>query len=183
MNRLLGVVRDRPYVVTATGVVVAALHFIAMMIERGPTSPLLSVASDAGSGALLVASYVGLAATAAVAAGFAGVVIVFGLSGQTPVFLRFRTKSGERMRANWISIIGCAFAAAGLGLLAAVLQIASAYALGIALFELGVFLFVHSAARTVWVLLVLIKVVQVDDGNQLREANTIPAASLFGSAR
>lgn len=155
----------------------ALVHYVLMLFNRLPV-PLGAEQENADS--LLIAVYVGLSAAAAIAAGFAGVVIVFGLTSQSPVFVRFRQKAGARMRGNWISIISSAFSAAGLGLGAAVAAIAGWSSAGIVMCELGAALLIHSAIRTVWVLLVMIDLVEIDDLAQERASNTVDPASIIG---
>lgn len=84
------------------------------------------------------------------------------------------------MKANWVSVISCAFVSAAVGIGAAMAQISGASTAGILLFELGALLLIHSAARTVWILVILVDVVELDDLKQSRDSNTVDPASLFG---
>lgn len=107
--------------------------------------------------------YIGLAGVAAIYGGFAGVIIVFGLTPTSDLFRKFRIDAGERMTANWISIITNAFLAAAIAILAAVLEVLNFHAGAGFVFASGCLLLLHSASRSVWILRKLLKLVHNDD--------------------
>jgi hypothetical protein len=107
--------------------------------------------------------YVGLGSVAAICGGFAGVIIVFGLTPTSDLFRRFRISAGERMSANWISIITNAFFAAGVAIAAAVLEVLNFHTVGVFVFGTGCLLLIHSFLRSIWILRQLLTLVRNDD--------------------
>ncbi len=114
--------------------------------------------------------YIGLAGVAAIAGGFAGVIIVFGLTPSSELFRKFRLDAGERMVANWISIITNSFLAAALGIAASTLEALSFHAVGAFVFSSGCLLLLHSSIRSIWILRTLLTLVRNDDRRTQQES-------------
>ena len=119
---------------------------------------------------LVGAIYLGLGGVAAICGGFAGVIIVFGLTPSSDLFRRFRINAGERMSANWISIMANAFLAAGVAIAAAVLEVINCHTIGGFVFGAGCLLLLHSSLRSIWILRNLLTLVRNDDRTARNEA-------------
>ena len=121
----------------------------------------------------LLALHLGAAGLATMTAGFAGVVIIFGLSGGGERFRKLRMAGGRRLLANWVSVVAVSFTAAFLAVACALAALA-----GWRQESLWGFLFVcllaaHGAARLVWLLTALAKVVKRTDADEQRIADSV----------
>lgn len=114
--------------------------------------------------------YIGLASVAAICGGFAGVIIVFGLTPTSDLFRKFRLDAGERMVANWISIITNSFLAAALGIAAGMLEALDIPIIGAFVFVSGGLLLLHGAIRSRWILRNLLILVRNDDQKAQQES-------------
>lgn len=152
---------DRPQLVDAIVVVLVALHAVLTGFERMPNFWAdFYIAARAEQ----VALHLGVVGAAAIVAGFAGVVVVFGLQSSGDRFSRFRLVAGESLRRNWTASISAGLVAAGLGLVAAV----SAYVpwlilAGPWLLEAALLLTLHAGIRLVYLLHLLSGVVREED--------------------
>lgn len=126
--------------------------------------------------ALSTSIYLGFVGAASIVAGFAGVVVVFGLSGSSPKFRQFRLVGGRALAQNWTSTIASGFTAAGLSLVSALLTIADVSALAPWFFELAILLLVHGSIRLIWLMRGLVGAVTADDVLKEREASVKPAS-------
>ncbi|MBE5451629.1 hypothetical protein [Mycobacteroides abscessus] len=171
---------DHPGLVTSILVIIPAVWWIRSLKNNWSYSWLLGASEAINSGSI-VSVYLGLAGVSAISGGFAGVVIVFGLTPQSEIFRRFRRTAGFRMVANWVSIISNAFAAAGLSISAAAMEALSHHSLGATLFLTGCLLFLHSTARCLGILIMLLTLVRNDDETQRRAG--LGDLSDAGSAR
>lgn len=179
------VLRDWPGVVTIVLTLVVGGHALAAKYVGAPWL-LQQYITETGSfsldPSLVSAVYLGLSAVAAISAGFAGVIIVFGLTSESIVFRNFRKKSGNRLAANWTSVIASAFLASALSLAAALIQLLDRPFVANILFELGCLLLLHSAIRSVWVMRLLLQLVSVDDRNRASAEETARHGNLFAAA-
>lgn len=121
-----------------------------------------------------LALYLGGAAAAALIAGFVGVVVVFGLSGQGTALRVFRTRSGATLRASWMSLMGSGFAAAGLAICAGIAPVMQGAWLAPWLFEASLVLMAQTALRMLWLMSHLVTLITADDARALDEANLKP---------
>ncbi|MGN6405925.1 hypothetical protein [Sinomonas sp.] len=121
-----------------------------------------------------LALYLGGAGAAALIAGFVGVVVVFGLSGQGTALRVFRTRSGATLRASWMSLMGSGFAAAGLAICAGIAPVMQGTWLAPWLFEASLVLMAQTALRMLWLMSHLVTVITADDAQALDEANLKP---------
>lgn len=120
------------------------------------------------------------AAVAGVVAGFAGVLVIFGLGTDSARFRILRQRGGGRLLANWTSVVAVsllgAFAFVGSGLLV----LADSKWLGLWLTEFAVLVTAHGAVRLVWLLRALASVVAGQDGDDAAE-NSIDVDDVFGT--
>ncbi len=104
--------------------------------------------------------------------GFAGVVVVFGLSSDDERFRKVRLKAATSLQRNWTSVVTTPLVAAFGALVAATLARATWIDGAAWVFELCVLLAAHGAVRLVVVLFELVKVVHNSDLATQREADT-----------
>lgn len=165
-------IKDRPALVTGGLIIIAVLYTFAawlwpavdfFALLRAPPERLDSV----------VSLYLGVAGVAAVGAGFAGVVIVFGLDTQSEKFLDFRSDGREPLTRNWMSVIGSSIVSAALAAGAALSVLLEFGRAGTAMFALAVLLIAHALVRMLWLLRVLMRVVAAGDRATRRERNRI----------
>ncbi|WP_139347694.1 hypothetical protein [Nocardia donostiensis] len=175
LKKIWNFVGDWPGVVTGVIVVVAASHAI---VARSLGWPWI-LPPNAGKveSSVVVSVYLGVASVGAIYAGFAGVIIVFGLTPSSRLFRNFRIQAGARMVSNWISIISWAFLAAGGSLVASFLESIGFRFVASFLFEFGVMLLIHSSIRSVWIMRLLLELVRVDDS----AARQVERTERFGS--
>lgn len=107
--------------------------------------------------------YLGLAGVAAICGGFAGVIIVFGLTPTSDLFRKFRIETGDRLAANWTSIFTNSFLAAALAIIAAIGEVLNFHIAGGFIFGAGCLLLFHSSMRSIWILQQLLTLVHNDD--------------------
>ncbi|MFL6109487.1 MAG: hypothetical protein ACJ72L_21185 [Marmoricola sp.] len=141
MNKM----KDFPGLVTAGVWSLVIVHFVLVRVHRVNGLPDSLVKAD-GAAAL----YIGAAAVVAVLAGFSGVIIVFGLTPGVAALQQMREAGGDRLRANWVSLVSTPIAAALLYLLAATLATAGKpHAAGWP-FEVASAFTLVGALRTMW---------------------------------
>lgn len=171
MKKLLGILQDRPFLVSAIAFGVTVLHALLTFFGVMPDI-WAALSGDPRSDAL--ALYLGVAGAASLVAGFSGVVIIFGLSSNSARFQQFRAKGSAPLRANWMSTLASAFSAAGLALLAAVFRFGSATPLAPWLMEFALLMLLHSACRLLWLMHRLAVLVKVDDAEAIDKGNVRP---------
>lgn len=170
------IVQDHPAVVSAAAAVLVVVHSVATSV--GWVGNLWSGLEKVDV-ATSVAIYLGILGTAAIVAGFAGVVIVFGLSPDTPRFQAFRLKAGDALKRTWSSTALSGFEAALLAGTAAVVAASGAVWLAPWFFELAVLLLAHGAMRLIWIMRGLIDTTRADDQAAQNKAAQMPIES-FG---
>ena len=149
--------KDHPRVVnTALLVLGVAAAFVSSRVA--PKQALDALSASGFSLSLGVLSLGG------VMAGFAGVIVVFGLQASAPVFVKFRVQGGKSLGRDWISIVStsfyCAFASLGAAIL---FCLAAGNWITMALLWISILLSLHSALRLIWMLKILIAAVAIDD--------------------
>jgi hypothetical protein len=159
---------DQPYIVDLGLAVLVVVHAVVTILGWVPSAWTMLAAASRGEQAAL---YLAVLGAAALLSGFAGVVVIFGLSGTTDRFRTFRVKAGPALARNWTSTSIAGFAGAGTALLAAILLYSPWASASPWLFELAVLLVAHSSTRLVWLLRGLIRLVQADDVSTARERN------------
>jgi len=184
LRRLVAYVVDHPSFVTVALAVAVITHFAVAKIwipELSPSSIFRSVTP--GDLASSVASLsIGVAGVAAMVGGFAGVVVVFGLSSNDERFRQVRIKASTSLRRNWMSIITTPLAAA-FGAVGAA-TIASATWTGAALWalEVCILLALHGALRLVVLLYELVRVVHASDEALQEDQETLEDTDDFLNA-
>lgn len=124
--------------------------------------------------------YISVTGVSALAAGFAGVVIVFGLQSASPRFRRFRWAGGRSLASNWMAVIATPVASSLLSLGATLgLNVDQAEA-SRWLFEASIVLLLHTSLRVLWLLRALANVVAADDDMDERASNRLSTKVFFG---
>ena len=149
----------RPYAVTAAAWILVVLYTPAVALLDWHF-PLYSLLKNAGDGAA-VAVALGLASIAATAAGFVGVIVVFGLSGESDALARFRQRTHTYMRPNWVSVIGSSFASSAAGVCSALLIASGHYDSAAATLCLAIVFLSHALIRVLWLFRTLMDVMSV----------------------
>jgi hypothetical protein len=178
------ILRDWPGVITIVLIGAVGIHGLAGKYAGAPWL-LKQYITDTGDFMLdpsgVSAVYLGLSAVAAISAGFAGVIIVFGLTSESTVFRNFRQDSGDRLSANWTSVIASAFLSSALSLGAALFQLIDRPFVANIFFELGCLLLLHSAIRSVWVMRLLLNLVGIEDNRRAAAEKTARHGDLFSA--
>jgi ABC-type spermidine/putrescine transport system permease subunit II len=138
-------------------------------------------AADSNLGTV-VTTYLATAAAAALVASFAGVIIVFVISAQTPQVKQFRMQAGLPLQRTWVVVVGEPFFAAFLGVVATVAQFTVGRIVAPWLFELGVVLLAHTAVRLVLLLRSLVGIVAADDEKAERAKHALSVNDIFSNA-
>lgn len=159
MKRLAALIQDHPALVSLLAFLLVAFHLVLAVLGRIPnTWAPLTASADVG-----ISIYLGAASAAAIVAGFAGVVVVFGLTASGVRFRQLRLRGAASLSRNWTSASVSGFAAAGLSLAAAVLASLGAGQWSPWFFEWSMLLLLHGTVRIIWLLRALMAVVQTED--------------------
>jgi hypothetical protein len=169
---------DRPVQVTLTLTSLIAAHAVLATAFVPAMNPYKSIKIDSNTGTA-VTLYLGLAAAAAIVAGFAGVIMVFTIGSEIRRVRSFRFTAGKALQRSWMTAIVEPFLATFLGIIAAVTQMTSGKVIAPWLFELGVALLTHGSARLLWLLHELIEIVYADDHVTESKAEEVSADLLF----
>jgi uncharacterized membrane protein YhdT len=171
MKTLLSAVRNYPLIVNiAIYTAVLALYMAGSLLDWEWIIPRRPPHFEPE---LIIPIYLGMGALAAISAGFAGVVIVFGITSQSKLFRRFRRRAENRLSATWSSVISLSFVAAALSIVASLFEAAGCYRISGALFLLGCLLLIHSTIRLLWIMHVLLKLVSADDKLEIDKENRV----------
>lgn len=138
-------VKDYPGVVTALAVFAVFAHWVLVRQTSVPALPAKLVFADSAA-----SLYLSAAGVVAVLAGFSGVIIVFALSPGVAALEKMRDEGGDRLRANWVSLVSNPVSAALLYLFAGTLATTGKPRAGGWLFELAATLTVLGALRMMW---------------------------------
>jgi len=173
-----GLINHPAYVNT---VILALVAVHAIIASRWAPLDVFGDLARRGETGTLVTLHVSTASIASLVAGFAGVVVIFGLTSESPRFRRLRLRAGRNLRSNWTSVVTAAFLGAFIAWTDVVLTILGrewAAAVGT---EAAILLCAHAAARLRWLLRRLADVVGADDATWARELRTVNPATLFPS--
>lgn len=170
---------DRPGLILIVFVVAVAGHGLLTLPYQwlNPFKGLQAGDKDTTSTAVTI--YLGTAGAAAIVAGLAGVILVFVIGSPSPRLRRFRDAAGKPLRKTWTTVVAEPFAAALLGILAAITQTTSGRTIAPWLFELGLVLLVHGALRLLWLLREMVAIVGADDHEATRDDKAIPLDEIF----
>lgn len=176
--RLTAWVADRPAHVALILTALVAAHAVLSTVFLPVVNPYKSFGTDPNAGTA-VTIYLGLAAAAAIVAGFAGVIIIFTIGSEAHRVRIFRLKAGQVLHRTWVTVVVEPLLATFLGIVAAVTQLTSGKVAAPWLFELGVVLLAHGSLRLLWLLHELIEIVHADDQTSDGSTQEVPADMLF----
>ncbi len=172
---------DRPSAVTGILIAFVLTHFTVSRLWLPELSPAsLFGAVDVQDLPSAISSLsLGVAAVAAMVGGFAGVVVVFGLSNEDDRFRLVRLNASTSLRRNWTSIVTTPLAAAFGAIVAAAAATASFTSAAIWILEICFLLAAHGAIRLVVLLNELVRVVHYADEAAQKSANTVDENEFF----
>lgn len=176
MKRLQGFLRGQPFWVDGGIIVLVGLHLYATWREWVPN--IWEALAEPTKQSQAQAIYLGLLGPAAIVAGFAGVVVVFGITASTDRFKRFRAQAGRSLRRTWVSSSLSGFEAVALAVAAALLSVSGMPFVAPFAFEASLLLLLHGSIRLVWILAQMIGIVRADDVVATDQANTFKLSSL-----
>jgi hypothetical protein len=181
VKRLLSTFVDHPTVVTTLLVGIVAVQFTvsALWLHDLDFSLFFSQLSANEQRSVLSQLALGLAGVAAMVGGFAGVVVVFGLSSEDARFREVRMKAATSLRRNWTSVVTTPLVAAFGALLAAAAAGAEAFGVCLWTIELCLLLAAHGAVRLVVILRELVKVVHRADEGATRHEQFVDEDEFF----
>jgi hypothetical protein len=174
-------VQDWPWTVNGIAVIAVGAYWVCTW--RWPTVSAPRIVDAAASGAEIMTLHLGVAAVAVMVAGFSGIVVIFGLSGDSERMRRLREIGGERLQANWTSVVGVAFSGAYIAVVCAGLALSG---LAQPSLWIGIYAFLltgHGALRLIWLLRNLARVVRTEDQLRARKAREVDAATLIPQRR
>lgn len=175
-KRFMAAVRDHPSGLDLVLLAVVAIHFLATLFGYVPN--IWAGLASATDQASVRAVYLAMLGPAAIVAGFAGVVVVFGLQSSSNRFREFRVAAGKALKRTWIASTLSGFVAVLLCVGAALSSVAGAPQIAPWFFELAILILAHGALRLVWILQGLIGIVQADDVQQVDANNVFPVDQL-----
>lgn len=181
MERLKGFLRGQPFWVDGLLVGLVAAHFVATWYEWIPN--VWAALSEPSAQQSAQEIYLGMLGPAAIVAGFAGVVVVFGITASSDRFKRFRAQAGGALRRTWVSSSLSGFEAVGFAVAAALLSVSGLLMAAPFAFEASLLLLLHGAIRLIWILAQMIGIVRADDVVSTDEANSFKLASLPSSKK
>jgi hypothetical protein len=180
-RRVQGWVQDWPWVVNGVALAAVVAYWVSTWRWRGVSAPRLL---DAGaSDAEVMTLHLGVAALAAMVAGFSGVVVIFGLSGDSKRMRRLRDLGGDRLQANWTSVVAVAFSGAFIAVICAGLALGGLPEPSLWVGMYAVLLTGHGSLRLIWLLQTLARIVRTEDQVRARQAREIDAATLVPQRR
>lgn len=184
MNRIRAIgghLLDRPSTVTIVIAVVVAAQFAVSKLWLPFLSPstFFAAVKPEQLPATIGSLALGVAAVAAMVGGFAGVVVVFGLSSEDERFRLVRINASTSLRSNWMSIVTTPLAAAFGAILAAGFATALWAGAAIWILEVCFLLAAHGAVRLVVLLNELVRVVHFADEAAQKAANTLKDDEFF----
>jgi len=181
MGRLKGFLRGQPFWIDGGIVALVGVHLYATWREWIPN--VWEALSEPANQSQAQAIYLGMLGPAAIVAGFAGVVVVFGITASSERFKRFRAQAGRSLRRTWVSSSLSGFEAVALAVAAALLSVSGLTFIAPFAFEASLLLLLHGSIRLVWILSQMIGIVRADDVVATDEANTFKLSSLPGNKK
>lgn len=162
-------IKDDPGKVNLALCVIVLLHWL---LDALPDFPhiwhgLIEASVDQQSSIFLA-----ILSVSAMVAGFAGVVVVFGLS-TVDILRKLRASAGKALTRNWISVSNAGFLGTGLALIAVLVLYSPLKHAAVWFFELAILICLNGILRLLWLLKSLIKLVQADDIKKEQEEDEI----------
>jgi hypothetical protein len=176
MERLRSFLRGHPFWIDGAIVVLVTAHLFATWHKLIPN--VWTALSEPANQTAAQAIYLALLGPAAIVAGFAGVVVVFGVTASSDRFKRFRAQAGSSLRKTWVSSSLSGFVAVAFALSAAILSVSGLTLPAPFAFEAGALILAHGAIRLLWILSQMIGVVRADDIVATDQANTFKLSNL-----
>lgn len=176
MKRVRRLLREEPFKVDAILAVAVAVH--ATLSLLGVLPNIWAALSGARNLAEAQAIYLAILGPASIVAGFAGVVVVFGLSAGSSRFRKFRSMAGASLKRTWVASTLSGFVAAALCVVASVVNLTDWSGVAPFLLELSLLVLAHGAIRLVWILSEMIGITRVDDAKATDEASKFPVSRL-----
>lgn len=180
-RRAGGYLLDHPSAVTLIVAALVLSHFLASKYWLPQLSPagLFAAVTPKDLPTAVAELAIGVAAVAAMVGGFAGVVVVFGLSSEDERFRKVRINASTSLRRNWMSIVTTPLAAAFGSIVAAAFATAWWTSASVWILEVCVLLAAHGAVRLVILLNELVRVVSYADEAAQQEENTVDEEDFF----
>jgi hypothetical protein len=100
---------------------------------------------------------------AALLSGFSGVVSVYGLTKDTPEFIKFRVRAGLPLKRNWSAVVQAGVLALAISLSAAVVDTVWSPLIALYLQQVAAVLLFENGARTLWLMRKLVDVTTTSD--------------------
>jgi hypothetical protein len=175
-----GLVLDHPHL--CNGLLLGGVITHWLIAKRCPGLDVLRGLEDSDVAGPVSDLCISVTGVSAVAAGFAGVVIVFGLQSGSARFRRFRWAGGQRLIGNWMAVIGTPIAASFFSLAAALELDLGHSAVARWLFEASVTLLLHASLRMLWLLSALARIVAADDDTEEKTSKRVSTDVFFGAA-
>jgi hypothetical protein len=107
--------------------------------------------------------YTAVTAAGAMMAGFAGIVVIFGLTSGSERFRRFRHRASGSLQRTWSTVSSAGFWSMGLGFSCLLLSAGNLDRAATWVLEVALLLLAHSSVRLIWILNVLVGIVAVED--------------------
>jgi hypothetical protein len=153
--------QDRPSLVNAVLGVLVAVYWAAC--HWLPDQNIARILDRTATNGEITTLHVGVVAFGVTTAGFAGVVVVFGLTADAERFRRLRREGGDRLRATWVSVVSLSFLSAFVAVGAAIAALADWVQPSVWAILVAVLLLAHASLRLLWMLTSLARVKQGDD--------------------
>lgn len=176
MKRVRRFVREEPFKVDALLALIVVAHAAFSLLGLMPN--IWAALTGAGNRGEAQAIYLAILGPASIVAGFAGVVVVFGLSAGSSRFRKFRSHAGASLKRTWVASTLSGFVAAALCILASIVNLTDWASGAPFLLELSLFILAHGAIRLVWILSEMIGITRVDDAKATDEASKFPISQL-----
>ncbi|MBX3095067.1 MAG: hypothetical protein KF680_11105 [Cryobacterium sp.] len=184
MKKLRNALIDHPTAVAACLLGLALAHFLIAKFwlpQLNPANLFAAVAHEDLPSALSSLA-IGVASVAAMVGGFAGVVVVFGLSSDDARFREVRLKAATSLRRNWMSIVATPLLAAFGAVIAATFATAGWTSATLWALELCVLFAAHGALRLVVLLNELVKVVHKADEATEHKSKEVDTRTFLGKS-
>lgn len=159
VDKVVACLQDRPFIITVAAFVLTCIHYVLTDFWILPRI-WDELPKDTE---VFVTLLTGLGTGAAILAGFAGVLVIHGLTAHGPKFRMYRLKASKTLHANWASISGAGFTAFGVSFVAAILAATSLDWAAPWLMEFAILLTVHGVIRLLWMLKTIFKIQYEED--------------------
>lgn len=139
--------------------------------------------AKSGNQSDLISLTVAFSTVTAMIAGFAGVVIVLGLSSENEKFRAFRVAAGNNLRRNWISIAQNTFSSSFVSIICLLLVILGHSVLSMWFLEIAFVVAFSSTLRLLYLLKALAILVSSEDSKREKEQSATPVSQIIKQKR